>query len=101
MRLILDLGFKLKISLCFNSCDSVPLPAWVREAGRQNPDIWYTDRQGFRSQESLTLGIDHGERPGKAAALLPSTWLSSDVLSQMIDVCPVYLQYLSLEAVQQ
>jgi hypothetical protein len=95
MRLILDLGFKLKVSLCFNSSDSVPLPAWVREIGKHTPDIWYTDRQGYRSQEYLTLGVDHGkhcvraEFSHSARELLPCY-----TPPPYLHACPLHMQYL-------
>lgn len=36
----------------------VPLPEWVLNVGDENPDIFYTDRQGFRNREYLSLGCD-------------------------------------------
>ncbi|KAF5838957.1 glycoside hydrolase superfamily [Dunaliella salina] len=46
------------VKLCFNSTDSITLPAWVLELGRHYPDIFYTDKAGSRSRECLTLGVD-------------------------------------------
>lgn len=36
----------------------IPLPRWVEEIGRSNPDIYFTDREGRRNTECLTWGID-------------------------------------------
>lgn len=36
----------------------IPLPQWVIEFGRENPDIFFTDREGRRNRECLTWGID-------------------------------------------
>lgn len=36
----------------------IPLPAWVLRVGKENPDIFFTNRAGVRNPESLTFGID-------------------------------------------
>lgn len=36
----------------------IPLPHWVAEIGRSNPDIFFTDREGRRNPECLSWGID-------------------------------------------
>ncbi|KAG6748104.1 hypothetical protein POTOM_048005 [Populus tomentosa] len=36
----------------------IPLPNWVAEIGRSNPDIFFTDREGRRNPECLSWGID-------------------------------------------
>lgn len=36
----------------------IPLPHWVAEIGRTNPDIYFTDREGRRNPECLSWGID-------------------------------------------
>lgn len=36
----------------------IPLPHWVAEIGRSNPDIFFTDRAGTRDPECLSWGID-------------------------------------------
>lgn len=36
----------------------IPLPHWVTEIGRSNPDIYFTDREGRRNPECLSWGID-------------------------------------------
>jgi hypothetical protein len=36
----------------------IPLPHWVTEIGRSNPDIYFTDRTGRRNTECLSWGID-------------------------------------------
>jgi beta-amylase len=37
---------------------TVPLPAWVLEAGEAHPDLFYADGAGVRSRECLSLGAD-------------------------------------------
>ena len=37
---------------------NIPLPHWVLEAGRTNPEIFYTDRGGYCNQECLSLFSD-------------------------------------------
>ena len=51
----------LQVTLCMHQKGECPLPEWVREEGKQNPDIFYADRAGTRSLECLSLGADHGE----------------------------------------
>lgn len=51
-----------QVSLCFHSTDCIPLPEWVVEEGRVNPDIYYTDKAGGRNTECLSLGVDDGEK---------------------------------------
>ncbi|KAJ1694431.1 hypothetical protein LUZ63_011129 [Rhynchospora breviuscula] len=36
----------------------IPLPNWVTEIGKANPDIYFTRRNGRRNTECLTWGID-------------------------------------------
>lgn len=52
-------GLTLQVVLSFHSCgcnvgDScvVPLPPWVLSAGRSNPDVFFADRAGRRSEEA-------------------------------------------------
>lgn len=36
----------------------IPLPHWVAEIGRSNPDIFFTDKEGRHNPECLSWGID-------------------------------------------
>ena len=36
----------------------ITLPQWVLDVGEANPDIFYTDKEGFRNRECLSLGCD-------------------------------------------
>jgi beta-amylase len=36
----------------------ITLPQWVMEIGKDNPDIFFTDREGRRNTECLSWGID-------------------------------------------
>lgn len=42
------------------------LPAWILEEGEKNPDIFYTDKHGDRTQTYLSLGVDNGEFKGNS-----------------------------------
>ena len=48
------------MALCFHSTESIPLPEWIVEDSRVNPDIYYTDKAGGRNTECLTLGVNDG-----------------------------------------
>eukprot|EP01117_Protostelium_nocturnum_P009400 TRINITY_DN3353_c0_g1_i1.p1 TRINITY_DN3353_c0_g1~~TRINITY_DN3353_c0_g1_i1.p1 ORF type:complete len:461 (-),score=129.05 TRINITY_DN3353_c0_g1_i1:22-1404(-) len=58
-------GLTLQPVMSFHQCGTnigdacfIPLPDWVLEIGKKNPDIFYKDSQGQYDQEYLTLGID-------------------------------------------
>ncbi|KAE8693177.1 Beta-amylase 8 [Hibiscus syriacus] len=59
--------FKMKIQVVmafheYGSTDSadvlIPLPNWILEIGKENQDIFFTDREGRRTTEYLSWGID-------------------------------------------
>jgi len=70
-----EAGLKLQAVMSFHAAGSnvgdtceIPLPKWILEIGYQNPEIFYTDRQGYRNLECLSLGCDdtpifHGRTP--------------------------------------
>ncbi|WOL05606.1 beta-amylase 3, chloroplastic [Canna indica] len=56
---------KLQVVMSFHQCGgnvgdscSIPLPPWVLEEVRRNPDMVYTDRSGRRNPEYISLGCD-------------------------------------------
>ena len=58
-------GLKIQAVMSFHAAGGnvgdtckINLPAWVTEVGDSNPDIYYTDKQGFRNKECLSLGCD-------------------------------------------
>jgi len=58
-------GLELSVALSFHTCGcnvgdscSIPLPRWVEEACEKDPDLMYTDENGHRSGEYLSLGAD-------------------------------------------
>lgn len=64
-HILRELKLKLKVVLSFHECGGnigddvcIPLPHWVAEIGRTNPDIFFTDRAGRRNPECLSWGID-------------------------------------------
>nr|XP_043619260.1 beta-amylase 7 isoform X2 [Erigeron canadensis]XP_043619261.1 beta-amylase 7 isoform X2 [Erigeron canadensis] len=64
-QMVRDLKLKLQVVMSFHECGGnvrddvcIPLPHWVVEIGRSNPDIFFTDRSGRRNPECLSWGID-------------------------------------------
>lgn len=64
-QIVRELKLKLQVVLSFHECGGnvgddvcIPLPHWVAEIGRRNPDIFFTDREGRRNPECLSWGID-------------------------------------------
>ncbi|KAK1290103.1 Beta-amylase 7 [Acorus calamus] len=64
-QIVRELKLKLQVVMSFHECGGnvgddvcIPLPHWVAEIGRSNPDIFFTDREGRRNPECLTWGID-------------------------------------------
>ncbi|GAQ79925.1 beta-amylase [Klebsormidium nitens] len=60
-----EAGLKMQAVMSFHACGgnvgdnvNISLPRWVLEAGQANPEIFYTDRQGHRNQECLSLFSD-------------------------------------------
>ncbi|CAK8539541.1 unnamed protein product [Lathyrus sativus] len=58
-------GLKLQIVMSFHQCGgnvgdscSIPLPPWVLEEIRNNPELVYTDKLGRRNPEYISLGCD-------------------------------------------
>lgn len=64
-QMVQELNLKLQVVMSFHECGGnvgddvhIPLPSWVSEIGKKNPDIYFTDRTGQRNPECLTWGID-------------------------------------------
>lgn len=65
-KLISEVGLKLHIALCFHSNihlsspekGLVSLPLWIQKIGSVDRDIYYRDRNGFSSEDCLSLGVD-------------------------------------------
>ncbi|XP_022156129.1 beta-amylase 7-like isoform X2 [Momordica charantia] len=64
-QMVHELKLKLQVVLSFHECGGnvgdevcIPLPHWVAEIGRSNPDIFFTDREGRRNPECLSWGVD-------------------------------------------
>ncbi|KAK7402015.1 hypothetical protein VNO78_13949 [Psophocarpus tetragonolobus] len=65
-QMVQDCRLKLQVIMSFHQCggnvgDSIliPLPKWVLEVGKLDPDIFYTNYKGIRSKEYLSLGVDN------------------------------------------
>ncbi|KAL0905122.1 hypothetical protein M5K25_027300 [Dendrobium thyrsiflorum] len=64
-QMVQELSLKLQVVMSFHECGGnvgddvyIPLPIWVSEIGKKNPDIYFTNRKGGRNTECLTWGID-------------------------------------------
>ncbi|GAV92042.1 Glyco_hydro_14 domain-containing protein/DUF822 domain-containing protein [Cephalotus follicularis] len=64
-QMVRELKLKIQVVMSFHECGGnvgddvcIPLPHWVAEIGRSNPDIFFTDREGRRNPECLSWGID-------------------------------------------
>lgn len=56
---------KLQVVMAFHECGGhgpgdmpISLPKWVLEIGKDNQDIFFTDREGRRNTECLSWGVD-------------------------------------------
>ncbi|GAU39468.1 hypothetical protein TSUD_158990 [Trifolium subterraneum] len=64
-QMVHELKLKLQVVMSFHECGGnfgddvcIPLPHWVSEIGRSNPDIFFKDREGRHNPECLSWGID-------------------------------------------
>nr|XP_025696175.1 beta-amylase 7 isoform X3 [Arachis hypogaea] len=64
-QMVHELKLKLQVVMSFHECGGnfgddvcIPLPHWVAEIGRTNPDIFFTDREGRHNPECLSWGVD-------------------------------------------
>lgn len=64
-NIIRHLKLKLQVVMAFHEDGasksgetSISLPQWVMEIGKENQDIFFTDREGRRNTECLSWGID-------------------------------------------
>ncbi|XP_058086624.1 beta-amylase 8-like [Magnolia sinica] len=64
-NIIREFKLKLQVVMAFHECGGngygdmpVSLPKWVLEIGKDNQDIFFTDREGRRNTECLSWGID-------------------------------------------
>ncbi|CAI0441968.1 unnamed protein product [Linum tenue] len=64
-NLVKEFKLKLQVVMAFHEYggnDSsdilISLPQWVLEIGKENPDIFFTDREGRRNTECLSWGVD-------------------------------------------
>lgn len=62
-KMIKRLELKIHALMSFHKSSqkrkTTSLPSWVVQVGKDNPDIYYTDRKGFRNDECLSLGVDN------------------------------------------
>lgn len=63
--LVKEAGLKLQVVMSFHQCGgnvgddvNIPLPKWILDIGNNNPDIFFTDKEGRRNPECLSWGVD-------------------------------------------
>jgi beta-amylase len=60
--IIRDFDLKLQVVMAFHEYDSdgvvISLPEWIIEIGKENKDIFFTNRQGATNSECLSWSID-------------------------------------------
>ncbi|KAG2383436.1 hypothetical protein C9374_004107 [Naegleria lovaniensis] len=85
-QLCQQVGLQVEAVLSFHQCGTnvgdstfIPLPQWVLQVGKQNPDIFYTDQTGHRDEEYLSLGVD-------LVPLFPSSANTSSSLRTAVDL---------------
>lgn len=64
----------------------IPIPPWVHEISKENPDIFFTNRKGERNPECLSWGVDKERvlkgrtglevRPARLSLNLGLSWIS-------------------------
>lgn len=66
VQIVANAGLRLKVIMSFHQCGgnvgdacNIPLPNYVLQVGKSNPNIFYTDREGNRDYEYLSCGVDH------------------------------------------
>ena len=66
MDMIKDAGLKVQAVMSFHACGAnvgdvveIPLPDWVLEAGKKDPDLFFTDQYGYRNPECISLWADN------------------------------------------
>ena len=64
--MIKDAGLKVQAVMSFHACGAnvgdvveIPLPDWVLEAGKKDPDLFFTDQYGYRNPECISLWADN------------------------------------------
>ncbi|XP_064991839.1 beta-amylase 7-like isoform X1 [Musa acuminata AAA Group] len=64
-QIVRDTKLKLQVVMSFHECGGkvgddmcIPLPQWVAEIGRSNPNIYFTDSEGRCNPECLSWGVD-------------------------------------------
>lgn len=66
VKMVNAVGLKLQAVMSFHGCGGnvndtcqVSLPYWILQEAEGNPDVFYTDKQGVRNSEYLSLGVDN------------------------------------------
>ncbi|CAK9193496.1 unnamed protein product [Sphagnum troendelagicum] len=64
--IVYSASLELHVVMSFHACGNgvgdnveIPLPNWVTEIGKQNPDIFYKDAGGIPDYEYLSLAVDN------------------------------------------
>lgn len=88
-QLIRESNLKLQAIMSFHQCGgnvgdavNIPIPKWVLQIGEGDPDIFFTNKDGNRNQEYLTIGVDNQPIFAGRTALQVITPLSSSHIQQ-------------------
>ncbi|XP_055962496.1 beta-amylase isoform X2 [Mercurialis annua] len=84
-ELVQHIGLKIQAIMSFHQCGgnvgdvvNIPIPQWVRDVGETDPDIFYTNKEGKRNKEYLSIGVDHQPLfAGRTAIQLYSDYMKS------------------------
>ncbi|CAH8390667.1 unnamed protein product [Eruca vesicaria subsp. sativa] len=83
-KMIMSLELKIHVIMSFHksreNLKTIGLPKWVVQYGEDNPDIYYTDRNGFPDEGCLSLGVDHELLFGKENDKRTAIQLYSDFM---------------------
>jgi hypothetical protein len=63
--IVLNAVLVVQVVMSFHQCGGnvgddtdIPIPPWVHEIAKENPDIFFTNKKGERNPECLSWGVD-------------------------------------------
>ncbi|XP_030462329.1 beta-amylase isoform X2 [Syzygium oleosum] len=84
-QIVQGCNLKIQAIMSFHQCGgnvgdevNIPIPQWIIGIGEKDPDIFYTNRNGNRNRECLTIGVDN--QPlfyGRTAVQMYSDYMKS------------------------
>ncbi|KAK1304892.1 Beta-amylase [Acorus calamus] len=65
-KMVKECRLKVQAIMSFHQCGGnvgdvvyIPIPGWARDVAESDPNIFYTNREGTRNPEYLSLGVDN------------------------------------------